>query len=285
MTTDTASNKTAATTAPAPDTIVFIHGLWMTPKSWDGWIARYEALGYQVIAPAWPGFDQPVEALRADGSGIAGTSIGAVLAHYESVIRALDKPPILIGHSFGGAFVQVLLSRGLGAAGVGLSPAAVKGIPDVPLTTLRSGFGVLGNPLNYGKAVPFTKTQFRYAFGNTLTPEASDAAWEQYAVPAASKVFFEGAGTNLLPKAKLSVDWSDDDRAPLLLVAAEKDHVVPVKVVRHLAAKYKKKSRAVVDLHEFAGRSHFLAGEPGWEEIADDVISWVQQQVGAPTKV
>jgi pimeloyl-ACP methyl ester carboxylesterase len=273
------------TDSAAPDTVLFIHGLWMTSRSWEHWITRYEALGYKTIAPSWPGFEGEVETLRAgDGSTIKGVTISQIVEHYEGVIKALAKPPILIGHSFGGAFVQILLSKGLGAAGVGVDAAQLRGIPDLPFSTLKSSFGVLGNPLNFGKAVPFTKGQFKYAFGNTVSQAESDAAWERYAVPAASKVLFEGAAANLNPKTPLQVDWKKTDRAPLLLIGGGSDHVVPAKISKKMADKYSKSSTAVTAYKEFEGRSHWTAGEPGWEAVADYAIEWVQQQVGAPAQ-
>lgn len=261
-----------------PDTVVFIHGLWVTPHSWEGWRAHFESLGYKTLAPGWPGIgDKTPAELRADGSSIAGTDAAAVLAHYEEIIRGLDKPPILIGHSFGGAFVQVLVSKGLAAAGVAVDSATVKGIPDLPISTLRSAFGVLGNPLNYGKAVPFTPKQFKYAFGNTLTDEASQAAWEQYAIPAASKVLFNGAAAQL-PGTVFKVDFKKADRAPLLLLGGGRDHVVPAKVSKKNAAKY----QPAADYKEYLSKSHFIVGEPGWESVVQDVSDWVQAKVGAP---
>ncbi len=260
-----------------PDTVVFIHGLWMTPLSWEGWIGHFEQLGYQTIAPGWPGVgDRTPAQLRADGSSMAKTDAAAVLAHYEEIITALDKPPILIGHSFGGAFVQVLISKGLGAAGVAVDSATVKGIPDLPISTIRSALGVLGNPLNFGKAVPFTPKQFKYAFGNTLTDEASQAAWERYAIPAASKVLFNGAASQL-PGTALKVDFKKADRAPLLFLGGGRDHVVPAKVSKKNAAKY----QPAADYKEYLTKSHFIVGEPGWEQVAKDVSDWVTSKVGA----
>jgi pimeloyl-ACP methyl ester carboxylesterase len=182
------------------DTIVLIHGLWMTPRSWERWIERYESRGYTVVAPSWPGLEGDVEALRRDPSPLAELSAAKILAHYEKTIRGLESPPIIMGHSFGGAFAQILIDRGLGAAGVSIDGATVRGIRDLPLSTLRSTAHVLTNPFNRGKAVPLSEKHFRYAFGNTLDEAASRAAWERYAVPAAARVLFEGAMANLAPK-------------------------------------------------------------------------------------
>lgn len=267
--------------APTPDTIVLIHGLWMTPLSWEHWITWFESKGWKVIAPAWPGFDRPVPELRADPGVVKDTTVGKILDAYTEVIQGLDQPPVIVGHSFGGAFTEVLISRGLGAAGVPIAPAPVKGIMDLPVSTLKSSFGVLGNPLNFRRATPFTPKQFKYAFGNTLSDEDSQAAWERYAVPAASKVLFQGASANApFPKTELKVDWKSETRAPLYLLGGGKDHVVPAKVVEHAAKKY---SGGRVDYKGYDDRSHFTVGEPGWESVIADVDTWIRDAVGGPT--
>jgi pimeloyl-ACP methyl ester carboxylesterase len=267
-----------------PDTIVLIHGLWMTPKSWEQWIERYESRGYTVIAPAWPGLEGDVEALRRDPSKLAELDVEKILAHYEQIIRELDSPPIIIGHSFGGTFAQILNDRGLGAASVSLDGSTVRGVRDLPLSTLRSAFHVLRNPLNRGRAVPFSEKHFRYAFGNTLSEEDSRAAWQRYAVPAAARVLFQGALANLNPRTPLKVDFAKADRAPLLFIGGGKDHVVPAKVSRKMAAKYRGSS-AVTEHKEFGERSHFTAGEPGWERVADYALSWATEHAGSPVPV
>jgi pimeloyl-ACP methyl ester carboxylesterase len=265
-------------------TIVLIHGLWMNPRSWEKWIERYESRGHKVVAPAWPGAEGEVEALRRDPSPLAGVDAESVLAHYEKIIRELDSPPIIIGHSLGGAFAQILNDRGLGSASVSLDGATVRGVRDLPLSTLRSSAHVLANPLNRNKAVPFDRKHFRYAFGNTLTEQQSDEAWERYAIPAAAKVLFQGAMANLDPRTPFRVSFSRDDRAPLLFIGGGKDHVIPAKVSRKMAAKYRD-SKAVTDYKEFPDRSHFTAGEPGWEEVADYALSWATERASDDTPV
>jgi pimeloyl-ACP methyl ester carboxylesterase len=258
------------------NTIVLIHGLWMTPRSWERWIERYESRGYTVVARSWPGLEGEVDALRRDPSPLADLSAAKILAHYEKIIRGLESPPIIMGHSFGGSFAQILIDRGLGAAGVSIDGASVRGIPDLPLSTLRSTAHVLTNPFNRGKAVPLSEKRFRYAFGNALDEAASRAAWERYAVPAAARVLFEGAIANLNPKTPFRVDWNNGERGPMLFIGGSEDHVVPAKVSRKIAAKAGK-SGAVTAYKEFAGRSHFIAGEPGWEEVADFALSWATE--------
>ena len=259
---------------PAP--IVLIHGLWMTPLSWEHWSARFGERGHQVLAPAWPGFDADVPALNADPSQVAGLGIARILDHYEAVIRALDEPPIIMGHSFGGLFTTILLDRGLGAAGVSVDGAPGKGILGLPISTLRSSFPVLGNPLNRGKATALTHDQFHYAFTNTISEADSKVAYERYAVPAANQVLFEGAAANFSPHTAAKVDYANSSRAPLLLLAGGQDHVVPAKTTHAIAKKYEK-SNAVTELKDYPSRSHFTVGEPGWEQVADHALDWAVQ--------
>src|SRR3954470_1827559 len=203
--------------------IVLIHGLRMTPRSWEHWVDRYEHRGHRVLAPAWPGLEGDLAGLREDPSPIEELGIAEIVDHYDAIIRELDTPPIIMGHSFGGAFTEILLDRGLGAAGVAIDAAAVKGITALPFSELRSGFPVLKNPANYGRAVPLTEGEFRYAFGNTLPAEVSRAAFERYAVPGPGRVLFQGALANFNPHAATRVDFGNPDRAPLLLIAGGAD--------------------------------------------------------------
>ncbi|MEU5567792.1 alpha/beta hydrolase [Micromonospora musae] len=263
------------------DTVVLIHGLWMTPRSWEGWVDRYQAHGLRVLAPSWPGMEGEVEQLRDDPTPIAGQRIADIVDHYEQTIRALPRPPIIMGHSIGGLITQLLLDRGFGAAGVGVHPVAIKGVVKLPLSTLRSGFSILRNPANRHRAVPFTQDDFHYAFGNTMSRADSDRAWQRYAVPGAGHVLFESAFANLDPNSAAEVDTRRDDRPPLLLIAGGADHVVPPGVVRSNAALYTK-SRALTAYHPFPGRSHFTVGEPGWEEVADFALNWALEAAAMP---
>lgn len=256
-----------------PDTIVLIHGLWMTALSWEHWMDRYSRLGYKVVARSWPGMEGDIDELRRDAKGIEHLGIGEIVDHYEGIIRQLDQPPIIMGHSFGGAFTEILLDRGLGAAGVAIDAAAVKGILTLPLSSLKSGYPVLRSPANEHRAVALTPEEFRYAFGNTLSEEDSLAVYERYAVPGPGRVLFQGALANFNPHAATRVDFGNPDRAPLLLVAGGADHVVPA-AVDASAAKHYAKSPAVTAYKEFPGRSHFTIGEPGWETVADYALSW-----------
>lgn len=254
------------------DTIILIHGLWMTPLSWERWTERLSGRGYRVIAPSWPGMERGIEQLRRSPGSMAGVGVTEIVDHYAKILRELKSSPILIGHSFGGAFVQILLSRGFGAAGVAVNSAPVRGVYTLPLSTLRVTLPVLGNPLNVGRAVGLTPKEFHYAFTNTLSEQDSAAVYDRYHVPGPGRVLFQAALANLNPRAATRVNFSLPNRAPLLMIAGGADHIVPASVNRENARRYD--SGAVTDFIEFAGRSHYTVGEPGWEAVADYAIDW-----------
>ena len=264
-----------------PDTIVLIHGLWMTPLSWEHWIARYEALGYTVIARSWPGMEGDVDQVRRDSSPYARLEALEIIDYYDGIIRALDRQPIIMGHSFGGLFTQVLLDRGLGAAGVAIAPGSPKGILKLPLSTLRASWPVLHNPLNRNKAVPLTPEQFHYAFTNTLSEEASLEVYERYHVPGVGGVLFEGGTANLRRHSPFRVIWDKADRAPLLLIAGDEDHIIPAGAVESNFEHYDHDSGSQVDYKEYPGRSHYTLGQDGWEEVADYALSWATTSAAA----
>lgn len=259
-------------TAEKP-TVVLIHGLWLTALSWEKWVARYEAQGYRVIARSWPGMEGDIDQLRRDPVGIGQLGVTDLVDHYATIIDELDSPPIIIGHSFGGLIVQILLDRGLGSAGVAIAPAPVKGILALPFAELKSAFPALKNPFKTHEAVSLTPEQFHYSFTNDMSAEESLAAFKRYAVPGPNHVLFQASLANFNPHAATTVDFANDDRAPLLIVAGGKDHVVPAVVAK---ANYKlfAKSSAITEFKEYPERTHWTIGEAGWEGIADYVLEW-----------
>jgi pimeloyl-ACP methyl ester carboxylesterase len=261
-----------------PDTIVLIHGFWVTPRSWENWIKRYEQRGYRVIAPAYPGFEVEVEALNADPSPIEALTVQAVIDHLASVISAVEKPPILIGHSAGGAFTQLMLDRGFGAAGVAINSAPTEGVKRVPLSQIKAGFPVLKNPANRHRAVGLTLDQWEYAFTNGLGEERTRETYERYHVPASGAVFWESALVNVHPGRDATwVDYNNDERAPLLFISGSEDHLMPPSIQRSNAKHYK--SNTITEVKEFEG-PHLLPAAPGWEEVADYALSWAVEHAG-----
>jgi pimeloyl-ACP methyl ester carboxylesterase len=256
-----------------PNTIVLIHGLWMTPLSWENWIKRYTDQGYNVIAPSWPHMGGTIDEIRANPDALAGLSVEEIVGHYDGIIRNLDEPPIIMGHSFGGLFAQILIDRGLGAAGVAIASAPVKGILLLPFSTLRVSFPALSNPFNTNKAAALTPEQFHYAFGNLLTDEESQQVYKRYAVPGPDHVLFQAGLANFNPHAATAVDFQNDDRAPLLLIAGGKDHISPASVIRANYHLYRK-SNAETDIKEYPEHSHYILGENGWEAVADYALNW-----------
>ncbi|MFN8033978.1 alpha/beta hydrolase [Mycobacterium sp. ST-F2] len=251
-----------------------MHGLWVTPRSWEGWKAHYEAKGYRVLAPAYPGFEIEVEELRKNPDIIAKLTVPETVDHFANVIEELEVPPIIMGHSFGGTLTQLLLARGLGAAGVVMDSAPTEGVRVAPLSQARSLFPALKNPANIHKAVAFTPEEFHYAFTNTLTREESDKVWERYAIAAPGNwVWVYGLLANFTPGHQET--WVDyrADRAPLLFIGGEKDHIMPP-TVNKSNAKHYDKSPAITEYYEFAGRDHWTCGAPGWEAVADYALDW-----------
>ena len=275
---------THTTDLTKPDTIVLIHGLWLTPLSWEHWIDRYTSRGYKVMAPSWPGMEGSVEDLRRNPDKVANLGVTEIVDHYDQVIRQLEHPPIIMGHSFGGLFTQILLDRSLGAAGVAIDSAPVKGVLILPFSELKVGWPALRNPANLHKAAIPTPEQFHYSFGNLLSEEESRAVYDRYAVPGPDHVLFQASLANFNPNAATAVNFHNDTRAPLLLIAGGKDHVVPVSVTRANYHLYRK-SKAVTDLKEYPDRSHYTVGQPGWEEVADYALNWAEENAAAHTKL
>jgi pimeloyl-ACP methyl ester carboxylesterase len=263
-----------------PRTIVLIHGLWMTPRCWEHWVDRYRAAGYEVLAPAWPGLEVEVEALRQNPAPLERLNTADIINHYHGIIEQMRQPPIIMGHSFGGSFAQVLINRGLGAAGVAIDSATVKGIARMPISMIKSALPVLRNPTNSHKAVPLTAEQFRQTFANTLSEEESNAAYDRYYVPAAGRVVFQSGLANFEANPAIEVNFGRNDRAPLLFIVGGQDRISPPQLNLDNANHYRK-SVAVTDVKEFPDRCHYTLGQSGWEEVADYALTWAKQEASA----
>jgi len=268
----------------APDTIVLVHGFWMTPRSWEHWIAHYEAKGFNVIAPAYPGFEVEVEALNQDPTPIEQVTAPQIIKTFEDAIDELEFQPIIIGHSAGGAFTQVLLDRGYGAAGVALNSAPTEGVPVAPLSQLRSTFPVLKNPANRHRAIGFTHEQFQYAFTNGVDPELSRQLYERYAIAANGGILWNSILANIQPGHQdIWVDYKNPDRAPLLFISGSHDHIMPP-AVQHSNAKHYKGEGTITETEEFEG-PHFMVALEGWERIADRALDWALEHSGGRASV
>ncbi len=272
--TDTERAAIDAANATGRRPVMFIHGLWLLASSWDHWAALFEEAGYAPVAPGWPDDPETVEEARKDPTVFAGKSVGQISDHYSEAAQALNQKPVVIGHSFGGLLTEIVAGRGHAAASVPISPAPARGVLPLPLAQLRSSFPVLGNPLNFGRAVTLTKGQFRYGFGNAVSEEESDALYEEYHVAGPGKVIFQAATGNLNPFTETKADATNPDRGPMLVIGAKLDHTVPA-VVSKASFTREKKNQAVTEYHEFEDRGHSLTIDARWREVADVALSFV----------
>ena len=270
----------AAATPTDPQTIVLIHGMWMTPLSWEHWAERYRGRGHEVIAPAWPGLDREPAELRADPSPLHGLSIPDVIDHYERIIRGLDRPPIIIGHSFGGLFAQLLLDRGLGSAGVALGTAAPKGVLKLPLSTLRAGWPALKNPFGKNNVAPLTHEQFHWCFTNALSEADSKAVYERYYIPGSARPFFQAGYANFNPSAATKVDYKNPRGRRCCSSRGRRTGSARRRSTRP-PGRSSGRLRAATEHKEYPGRCHY-PGQDGWEEVADFILGWTVEHSNQP---
>ncbi len=256
--------------------VVLVHGLWMTPLSFENWANHYTERGYTVYAPSWPGMERDVRALRRDPESYADIGFKQLVDHYERLVIDLENAPILIGHSFGGLVVQALLDRGLGRCGVAIASAPIKGIWSLPYSTMRVVTPRLLT-MHSRRCRALTPAQFHYAFMNTSSSEESFRIYLRYAVPGPDRVLFQTELANFNPFAETAVNVRRNNRAPLLLIAGSEDHMVPPRIVKANAKAYRH-STALTEYREFPGRTHFIIGQSGWEEVADSALDWARDQ-------
>ncbi len=258
--------------------VVFIHGLWLLPTSWDRWAAVFEKAGYTALTPGWPDDPETVAEAKAHPEVFAHKTIGQVADHYAEVIGKLKKKPAVIGHSFGGLLTQIVAGRGLSAASVAIDPAPFRGVLPLPFSALKSASPVLGNPANRNKAIPLTYEQFRYAFANAVSEDEAKELYDTFAVPASGAPIFQAAAANLNPWTEAKVDTKNPDRGPLLIINGEKDHTVPW-AIANASFKQQKRNQAVTEIVEMPNRGHALVIDGGWREVADKALAFVQRFV------
>jgi len=256
--------------------VVFVHGLWLLPSSWDRWATVFGDAGYTTLSPGWPDDPSTVEEAKEHPEVFAGKSIDDVADHYCEVIHQLSRKPAVIGHSFGGLITQIIAGRGDSVASVAIDPAPFRGVLPLPISALKSASPVLGNPFNINKAVPLTYDQFRYAFANAVSEDEAKELYETYAVPASGKPLFQAATANLNPWTEAKVDTENPDRGPLLIISGEQDNTVPWAVAN---ASYKRQERnsGLTEIVEMPGRGHALTIDSGWREVADVALRFVDR--------
>jgi pimeloyl-ACP methyl ester carboxylesterase len=262
------------------NTIVFIHGAWLTKRSWEEFTPYFEQKGYTCVLPEWPYRDASVEELHDNTPPeLAEIGVGELTDHFAAIVRDMPEPPIVVGHSFGGLIVQQLLDRGLGSAGVAIDAVAPEGVLALDWSVLKANSRVLSTWMGWDKVLRMTFPEFQYAFTNTF-PEAQQLTYyERHVVPESGRLFFQAAFAALDPHHATRVNFKNNERAPLLLIAGENDHLVPAHVVK-TNYEHHKQSTARTDFKEFAGRSHLLVAGEGREEVAEYVLNWLSELRG-----
>jgi non-heme chloroperoxidase len=266
------ANKTGVTP------VVFVHGLWLLPSSWDKWRTVFEAAGFTTLAPGWPDDPNTVDEAKAHPEVFAHKTVGQIADHVGDVIGNLTKKPAVVGHSFGGLFTQIIAGRGLSAASVAIDPAPFRGVLPLPISALKSAKPVLGNPANHGRAVPLTYEQFRYAFANAVTETEAHELFNTYAVPGAGAPLFQAATANLNPWTEVKVNTKNPDRGPLLIIDGELDHTVPW-AIANASFKKQRRNKGVTEIVKIPGVGHSLVIDHGWRTVADTVLAFVQRFV------
>ena len=256
--------------------VVFIHGLWLLPSSWDRWATVFEEAGYAPLTPGWPDDPETVEEANAHPDVFAHKTVGQVADHYDSVIRRLTKKPAVIGHSFGGLLTQIVAGRGLSAASVAIDPAPFRGVLPLPISALKSSAPVLTNPANRNRAVPLTYEQFRFAFANAVSEDEAKELYETFAVPAPGAPLFQAATANLNPWTEAKVDSKNPKRGPQLIISGELDHTVPW-TIANASYKREKRNASPTEIVELKGRDHSLTIDSGWREVADTALAFVKR--------
>jgi non-heme chloroperoxidase len=258
--------------------VVFVHGLWLLPSSWDRWQEVFGQAGYATLAPGWPDDPETVAEAKEHPEVFANKSIKEVADHFDDVIQKLTLKPAVIGHSFGGLLTQILAGRGRSAASVAIDPAPFRGVLPLPISALRASAPVLSNPLNHNRAVPLTYEQFRFAFANAVSEDEAKQLYATFAVPASGEPLFQAATANLNPWTEAKVDTRNPDRGPLLIVDGEKDNTVPW-AIANASYKQQKRNEGVTEIVKIAGRGHALTIDSGWREVADTALAFVRRFV------
>jgi pimeloyl-ACP methyl ester carboxylesterase len=256
--------------------VVFVHGLWLLPSSWQRWAEVFEEAGYAPLTPGWPDDPDTVQDATAHPEVFAHKTVGQVADHFEEVIRKLTKKPAVIGHSFGGLLAQILAGRGLAAVTVAIDPAPFRGVLPLPISALKSSRPVLGNPANRNHAVPLTYEQFRFSFANAVSEDEAKELYESFAVPASGAPLFQAATANLNPWTEAKVKTKNRDRGPLLIISGERDNTVP-RSIANASYKRQKRNEGVTEIVGIPGRGHALTIDSGWREVADTALAFVKR--------
>jgi non-heme chloroperoxidase len=258
--------------------VVFIHGLWLLPSSWDNWVGLFEENGYAGVTPSWPDDPETVEEARANPDVLAKKTLKQVADHTEDVINRLDKKPAVVGHSTGGLLTYIIADRGLSAASVAIEPGPFRGVLPLPLSALKSASPVLLNPLNRGRAITLTFDQFKYGWANALDENEARQLYDTYHVAAPGVALMQMANANLNPRTEAKVDPKNPARGPLLIIDGDKDHTVPW-AIANAAYKRQKHNESVTEIIKLPNRGHSLTIDSGWRGVAQPTLDFIKRFV------
>jgi pimeloyl-ACP methyl ester carboxylesterase len=258
--------------------VVFIHGLWLLPSSWDRWVGLFEENGYAGVAPDWPDDPETVEVARAEPEVLAKKTLKQVADHTAEVIGGLDRKPAVMGHSTGGLLTYMIADRGLSAASVAIDPGPFRGVLPLPFSSLKSAAPVLRNPFNRGRAITLTLDQFKYGWANALDDEEAKRLYDEFHVAAPGVALMQMANANLNPFTEAKVDPKNPERGPLLILDGEKDHTVPW-AIANAAYKRQRRNESVTEIERVPNRGHSLTIDSGWREVAEKALNFVKRFV------
>jgi pimeloyl-ACP methyl ester carboxylesterase len=270
------SNQVDAANSSGRIPVVFIHGLWLLPSSWDNWARVFEEAGYAPLTPSWPDDPETVAEARANPDVFAKKNLAMIADHTAEVIGRLEKKPAVIGHSTGGLLTFMIADRGLSAVSVAVDPGPFRGVLPLPVSALRSAAPVLSNPLNRGRAVTLTLEQFKFGWANAVSDEEAEQLYETYHVAAPGVALMQMANANLNPFTEARVDTKNPDRGPLLIIDGEQDNTVPW-AIANAAFKRQSRNEGVTEIQQVPNRGHSLTIDSGWREVADRALAFVRR--------
>ena len=274
------AEQVAAANSRGKTPVVFVHGLWLLPSSWDRWATLFEEAGFTALTPGWPDDPETVAEANAHPEVMANKTVGQVADHFSEIVRKLTQRPVVVGHSFGGLLAQILAGRGQSAATVAIDPAPFRGVLPLPFSALKSAWPVLGNPANRKRAIPLTYEQFRFGFANAVPEAEAQELYKTFAVPASGAPLFQAAAANLNPWTEAKVDTENPERGPLLIVSGQKDNTVPWSIA-NASFKQQQKNNSVTEIVEIPNRGHALTIDSGWREVADTALKFIRRFIPA----
>jgi non-heme chloroperoxidase len=256
--------------------VVFIHGLWLLPSSWANWADFFEQAGYAPLTPDWPDDPATVEQARANPDVLANKTLEQVADHTTEIISALEKKPVIMGHSTGGLLAEMLAGRGLAAVTVAIDPGVFRGVLPLPVSTLKVAGLFLVDPRTRGRALTLTFDQFKYGWANALDEKEAKELYDTYHVAGSGIALVQMGNANLNPRTEAKVNTTNPDRGPLLIIDGEKDHTVPW-AIANAAYKKQKRNPAVTEIVKIPNRGHSLTIDHGWRDVAQTALDFVKR--------